>query len=123
MHICLTVRRCYLPKCIPDKWARISVLNFGENLFDRVQIGTVWCMAKNGQALQNHKHVPQLLGHDVLGDYLLGKAQAFELLFTRILLHAIGRLWGRWLAKFAQLILTHYNKRSRVFAIKSLHCW
>ena len=31
-------------------------------------------------------------------------------LFTRILLHAIGRLWGRWLAKFAQLILTHYNK-------------
>ena len=47
-----------------------------------------------------------LHGHDVLGGCLLGKAQAFELLFTRILLHAIGRLWGRWLAKFAQLILT-----------------
>ena len=72
-------------------------------------------VAKNGLPLQNHKHVPQLLGHDVLGGYLLGKAQAFELLFTRILLHAIGSLWGRWLAKFAQLILTHYNNRSWVF--------
>ena len=42
----------------------------------------------------------------MVGGYLLGKAQAFELLFTRILLHAIESLWGRWLAKFAQLILT-----------------
>ena len=44
-------------------------------------------------------------------------------LFTRILLHAIGRLWGRWLAKFAQLILTiTINNRSRVFPIKLIHC-
>ena len=48
----------------------MALVNFGENLFDSNRDFKV---AKTEKVLQNHKHVLQLLGHDVLGGYLLEK--------------------------------------------------